>query len=121
MRLILALIGLLIAEVGYWAAGQRINFITIAFGVLSAIPYLIYARCIRTPAISVMGGIALMSLPAAAYGDYYLGSDSDGVSFAFATVPIANLLIVAALIAIDQVLSWVRPRGKSSGTSGSGT
>jgi hypothetical protein len=31
VRLILALIGLLIAEVGYWAAGQRINFITIAF------------------------------------------------------------------------------------------
>lgn len=104
LRIILGLMGLLVAQVGYWASGARITVFTLVFGVLSAAPYVIYTLKVQTRLVTLGGGLALILIPAVPYADTYFLSPGAGASFAFVTVPIAAVAAVAVLVAVDDWL-----------------
>jgi hypothetical protein len=103
-RYVLAGLGLLIAEGGYWAARPRITAITVVFALVSAVPYFLYGVLVRTRLGSVLGSASLLVLPATAYYDYHFG-EFGGVSFAFVTVPMANILIVGIVLLLDSLVA----------------
>jgi hypothetical protein len=62
--------------------------------------------------MAIVGGVALILLPAIAYGDYYFG-DFGGASFAFVTVPLMNLGILGGVVLVDQALmGYARRRSR---------
>ncbi len=70
-------------------------------------PYLVYMVSVRTSTVSVLAGVALLIMPILAYGDFYLDrfrGVNDGFNFGFVTVPLMNIAITGAALAIDRML-----------------
>lgn len=86
-----------------WVVAAHINIFVAIIAFISLAPFPVYLWGIRTPLVSFLGGPALIALPIIAYGDYFLGGD-DGASFAFVTIPLMNVAVVAAVVVADRIV-----------------
>jgi len=110
VRYMFAAVGIIGSETALWVAASRINGITVTFAVIAAGPFVAYAVATKSKLASALGGPLLLGLPVVAYGDTYFGAPS-GASFAFATVPIMNVVIYGIVLVLDAVANERESRG----------
>ena len=102
-KLALGLLGCLVAQSPYWFGTARIDLFVVVLAALAVVPYAGYVAAVRTPAGILAGGIALVAMPTVAYADFLFDSEA-GANFAPATVPLLNLVILAAALLVDVAL-----------------
>lgn len=103
VRLLLGVVGVLVAQTPYWLVATEATVFVVVFAVLALVPYPVYVLTVNTRSASIAGGVALLVLPVAAYGDLFFDSEP-GATLAPATVPIANVFVLAAVLGVDALL-----------------
>lgn len=114
VRYIFGAAGIIGSEIALWVAASSVNVITAFFAMLAILPFAAYMILTQSKLASALGGPLLLVLPVVAYGDTYFGGPA-GASFAFATVPITNVVIYGLVMVLDAVANARESRVKHQG------